>query len=421
MKERKWVILTVTIMLIGFYFSTSAMATEPIILGLPTPLAILECQHARHAAEMAVEEINATGGVNVGGTKRPFKLIATDTRDGAPGIPVSEALMAYEKLILRQKPKAIVTGFYASEALLASMDITSKHKLPYIATIPMSPKFQKKIVENYEAYKYLFRLSINAVHFFQAYTGVLNAINQEFGFNRAAIIVEEALYTKAIAAMTAKWLTGKGWEVTVNETFPKGTSDYSAPLLKVRNTRARVIVYVCSLPQSVIFVEQWRTMKIPAVLIGAVPPLVGEETWKVHKGKVEGLINLTEAGIFPLKAIPESITFYEKFKKRVGTGPDGSHGVGGAYESVYIFKDAIEEAGSLDPDKMVASIEKTDRKSCLGRIKFGKDHQAAFGKDPKEGAVPVIFQWQKPGTRVAIYPKEVAEGSIQLPEWMSKK
>jgi branched-chain amino acid transport system substrate-binding protein len=101
----------------------SAFAAEPIVIGVPTSLGFLEGKESHKAVQLAVSEINAKGGVNVGGTKRPFKVVATDLRDAAAGVPVPEALLGLEKLILEKKPTAIVVGPFRSEALMAGMDI----------------------------------------------------------------------------------------------------------------------------------------------------------------------------------------------------------------------------------------------------------------------------------------------------------
>ena len=396
-------------------------AGDPIILGLPTSLGYLEGYESRDAAELAVEEINAAGGVKVGNEMRPLKIVVADTRDSEPGIPVSEALMAYEKLILQHKPHAIVAGFFSSEALLASMDITSKHKLPYLATIPMSPKLQEKILENYDAYKYCFRLCYDAPSFAKSYLGALKLINQEYGLNRAFFIIEEALWAKAIAAKTEEWMKGQNWTVTGNFSFPKSATDFSSSLLKIKNSKTDVIVFISSMPSVVIFADQWRTMKIPAIVTGLLPALCGEDIWKIHDGKVNGIVNLVEAGCMPLKAIPESEIFYQNYKKKYGKGPQASHGTGATYDAVYVLKEAIERAGTLDGDKVVAEIEKTDKKGSIGRIKFGKDHQVIFGTDPEKEALAIVFQWQEPGQRLAVYPPVVATGKILLPEWMKKK
>ena len=410
----------VLLSMLTFCFPFSSLAAEPVVIGVCTSLGFLEGYECKNAIDLAVGEINAKGGVNVGGTMRPFTVVTSDSRDSEPGLPVSEALMAYEKMLLTHKPHAIIPGFFTSEATLASMDITAKYKIPYLATIAMSPKFQSKILENYDAYKYNFRLCYNAVYFTKSYLGSLKMIQDELGFSSAFIINEEALWAKAIAGITEKWLKDQGWKVTGVETYPKGMSDFSAPLLKIKNSKTQVIVFISSRPETVVFADQWRSMRIPAVLSGMLPPLCGEDIWEVHKGKVKGIIGIVEPGIIPVPAIPASVKFYDAYKKKFGKGPGSSHGPGPAYDAVYILKDAIERAGTLDGDKLVEEIEKTDMKGVVGRITFAKDHQVPFGTDPEKEGIGVDFQWQEPGKRIILYPKNVAQGKIQLPPWMEK-
>jgi branched-chain amino acid transport system substrate-binding protein len=87
---------------------------------------------------------------------------------------------------------------------------------------------------------------------------------------------------------------------------------------------------------------------------------------------------------------------------------------------VYVLKDAIERAGSLDSDAVVAALEKTDLMGVYGRIKFDpKSHQVIPSVDPNEGAVGTIFQWQA-GKRIVVFPPKIAMGEIKLPPWMKK-
>ncbi len=418
-KKPLWAVCSILVLWI--YVVPCGAGGEPIVLGLPSSLGYLEAYESKNSAQLAIEEINAKGGVKVGGEMRPLKLVWADTRDSEPGIPISEALMAYEKLILQHTPTAIIAGFLTSEALLASMDITSKHKLPFLATIPMSPKFQEKVAKNYDAYKYCFRLCYDAPSFTKTYLGALQLINKDFGFNRAFVMTEEALWAKAIGNISMQWMKKQGWTITGNHSFPKATSDFSSTLLKIKNTQTQVIVFISSMPSVVIFADQWRNMRVPALLTGLLPALCGDENWKIHSGKINGIVNVVEAGCIPVKAIPESQAFYDAYKKRFGKAPQASHATGATYDAVYILKDGIERAGTLDPDKIVAEIEKTDRKGSIGRVRFGKDHQVIFGKDPQKEALSVDFQWQQPGKRVPVYPPIAATGKILLPDWMKKK
>ena len=110
------------VLLVGFVWLSVgpvSYAADEIVIGVPTSLGFLEGKEAHKAVQIAVSEINAKGGVKVGDEKRLLKVVAADLRDAAPGVPVPEALLGLEKIILEQKPAAIVVGPFRSEALIA--------------------------------------------------------------------------------------------------------------------------------------------------------------------------------------------------------------------------------------------------------------------------------------------------------------
>ena len=74
-----------------------ASVAQSIVLGVPISRGYPDGVDAERGITLAVEEINAKGGVNVAGTMRPLKLEISDTRDLEPGVPVAEALLENEK------------------------------------------------------------------------------------------------------------------------------------------------------------------------------------------------------------------------------------------------------------------------------------------------------------------------------------
>ncbi|MEX1299944.1 MAG: ABC transporter substrate-binding protein, partial [Desulfotignum sp.] len=142
-----------------------AAAQKPIVLGAPLSSAYLYGWDAERGIRLAVDEINAQGGVAVGDTKRPFAVEVIDTRDLEPGVPVSEALMAVERLILNKGADFIVGGPNRSEAALAAMSLLSKHKKVSIVTSGvLTPKYHKTVEANYDKFKYCFRIHGEAVN-----------------------------------------------------------------------------------------------------------------------------------------------------------------------------------------------------------------------------------------------------------------
>jgi len=426
MQEKTLLPIASFVMAVVIVFLTNpvplATAAEPIVIGVPTALGSIEGADAWRCVQMAVEEINAKGGVTVGGVKRPLKAYSIDTREHEPGIPVHDALTAVEKLILEKKPHAIVVGAFRSEVLLASMDLIAKYKLPYICSIAMTPAFQKKIVENYDKYKYMFRNCLNAIYLVKYLGGVMGFLNTEFGFNKAYIVVQDVLWAKATGGGLQKGLEKQGWEVVGFDHYPTGATEFSPTLIKARAKKAQVVVPIFDMPQSGILLKQARSMKVPALLCGFISPVAPGNAWEVFEGEVEGMVNfLFEIGPIPVKAVPKSEAYNAGYGKRWGDDARiklSGHGPGPSYDSVYVLADAIERAGTLEPDALISTLEKTDLTGVVGRIKFAKDHQVVYGVDPKETAIGCAFQWRKPGGRVPVFPEVVAEGKIELPPHM---
>jgi branched-chain amino acid transport system substrate-binding protein len=416
--------LLVLAIFISFPFVASAQLKpgDPIVIGVPTALGSIEGRDGWMAIQMAVEEINAKGGVQVGATKHLMRAYSIDTREHEPGIPVHDALTAAEKLILEKKPHVIALGNFRSEVLLASMDLMSKYKLPYICSIAMTPLFQKKIADEYDKYKYCFRNCLNSPYLAMYMTEVMGFIRKQFGFSKAYIIVQDTLWAQGTGKGVDKWCKENAWEVAGFDAYALGSSDFSPSLIKVRAQKAQVIVTFFDMPQSGILLKQARAMQIPALLAGFISPVAPENAWDVFEKEVEGMVNMQfEIGPVPVKAVPKSVAFNENFGKRWGKDARmklSGHGPGPSYDSVYMFANAIERAKTVEPDAVVSALEKTDMTGVVGRIRFSKDHQVVYGVDPKETALGCGFQWKKPGTRVVVFPEAVAEGKIELPPYM---
>lgn len=402
--------------------ASPAGAAQPIVLGCPLSTAFLYGWGAERGFTLAVEQINASGGVAVGGEKRPLKMEVIDTRDLEPGVPVSEALLAVEKLILDKKADFILGGPVRSEAALAAMPLLSKYKKVSILTSGvLTPKYHEMVAEQYDKFKYCFRIHGEAKNLVGEIFANFAELKQKYGFNNLFIMAQDVSHARGAAELVKKLATDKGWNVTGLEVYPTGATDFSMGLLKAKNTKTDIINIWMDMPESSILLKQWFDMKVPALPFGSTLAAAEQPGfWKATEGKGEfTLCNVVNAGNAPSNATPWTMKFYDAYAKRWGVEPEGL-GSASSYMAVYVLKDAIERAGSLDPDKVVAELEKTDLMGVYGRLRFDpKSHQVIPAADPKEGAVGSILQWQA-GQRVVVYPKSIAMGEIKLPPWMQK-
>ncbi len=414
-----WILMGVLLLTLN---GVPVLAAEPIVLGCPLATSYLYGWDAERAIQLAVEEINASGGVMVGGQKRPFKVETIDTRDLEPGVPVSEALLAVEKLILEKKADFIVGGPVRSEAALAAMDLLSKYKkVSILSTGVLTPKYHARVAENYDKYKYLFRISGEAkwIAVGEQIPALLD-IGARFGLDRVYIMVQDVAWARGFGGIFAKVMAGKGWTVIGKpEIYPTGTTDFSMGLLKARREKAQVIIIAMDMPESSILLKQWYDLRVPALPFGSIIAAAEQPGfWKATEGKGEyTLANVVNAGNAPSNASDWTMKFVKAYEKKWGLEPEG-YGTSSSYMAVYTLKAAIEKAGTLDSDAVVKALEATDLMGVYGRIRFDpKSHQVIPSLDPKEGAVGTIFQWQA-GKRVVVFPQSIAMGQIQLPPWM---
>ena len=415
--------LVIALLGLSFLGPQANAAAKPIVIGAPLATAFLYGWDAERAMKLAAEEINAKGGVTVGKEKRPLKIEVMDTRDLEPGVPTSDALLVVEKLILEKNADFIVGGPVRSEAALAAMDLLSKYKkVSILTTGVLTPAYHKRVEAEYDKFKYCFRISGEVGWMVVGeFIPCLMDIKAKYGLNKLFIMIQDVAHARAGGDIVAKLATEKGWEVIGKEIFPTGTTDYSVGLMKAKKENAQVILIWMDMPESSILLKQWYDMKVPALPFGTIISAAEEPGfWKATEGKGEyALASVVNAGNSPSKATPWTMKFVEAYQKKWKLEPEG-YGTSSSYMAVYTLKDAIERAGSLDSDKVVAALEKTDLMGVYGRIKFNpKNHQIIPSVDPNEGAVGTIFQWQA-GKRVVVFPPKIAMGEVKLPPWMKK-
>ena len=217
------------------------------------------------------------GGVNVGGKKRPFKVEVIDTRDLEPGVPVSEALLAVEKLILEKNADFILGGPIRSEAGLAAMDLLSKYKkISILTTGVLTPAYHARVAKDYDKYKYLFRITGEAKWIAGGeQIPALIEIGKKFNLNSVYIMIQDVAWARAFGGIFAKILAKKGWTVIGKpEIYPTGSTDFSMGLLKARREKAQVVIIAMDMPESSILLKQWYDMKVPAFHSVPLSPLL---------------------------------------------------------------------------------------------------------------------------------------------------
>ena len=425
MKGRHWIVLgtlfllATSILLSGTTWA-QAKKGDPILVGAPVPRASAYGQNGERGMILAAEEINAEGGVNVAGVMRPIKLEIIDTRDEEPGVPTSEVLLSLEKLILQKKVDVVVGGPVMSECGIAAMDLFAKYKMLDLVSIGcFTPTWDQKFAQAPDKYKYSFRESGSVKWYIKEAVDLLEKIKKEHGFTKMYISIDDSLMCRKAAEIVEGIVTKQGWSILGLDKHPIGTTDYSVLMSNVKKSGAQILFIWAYAPETSILLRQWADMEVPALPLGFIGAAEDPGFWEATKGKgAYTIVNLTEAGATPSNVTPKTMKYFNAYKKRWGVEPRSTGSVS-AYEALYVLKDAIERAGSLDKEKLIAALETTDLQGVRGTLRFDKNHQIVYGYDPKTSVLGNWVQWQD-GKRVTIFPEAAATGKIKMPPWLKK-
>ena len=395
--------------------ATAAPGDKPILIGVPVSMGVFYGPDVRDGLALGIKEINAAGGVNVGGKKRPFKMVIADTRAMEPGVPITECLLAIERLITQQKVDFLMGGPVRSEAAFAARPLINQYKkVSMITTGCYSPKYGDA-----KKYPYSFRI-IGDVTFEipNVHMKLLKHMRDKFGFNKMYIIVQDVKHARAAGNIVEKLAQKDGFEVLGKDIYPTGSTDFSLALLAAKKKGAQILFLWIDMPELTILAKQYVDLKIAALPIGYLGPAEHLEWWKMTEGKGEYfIVDLLRAGLAPSEATPWTMKFVNAFKQEYGQEPDAL-GHSESYMGAYLLKDAIERAGSLDSDAVAKALKETDMMGVYGRMRFNENNEIIFDPDfdPKKGAIGTVIQWQK-GKRIAVFPRTIAVGDIILPPW----
>ncbi len=161
--KRRWVLgALLLVWAVAFLFTPLGADARTIKIGILGPMNFVQGDHAWKGANIALDEIKAAGGINVGGVKMPVELVKIDTNEI---MSMSNATSAVEKAITRDKVDFLAGGC-SSGAILAMQDVACDHKKIFlIAGSGSHPEITNRVGKNYERYKYFFRPSpINAIN-----------------------------------------------------------------------------------------------------------------------------------------------------------------------------------------------------------------------------------------------------------------
>ncbi len=387
---------------------------EKVVIGVLAPLSLPEGSAQEKAARIAVEEINSKGGIL--GYKVEL-VIGDDKLD--PTVGSAE----FRRLATIEKADVIIGGF-SSGVMLATMEVMAETKTIFL-TDASSPSHSAKVAENYEKYKYWFRLQNNATTFAYDIADMVKMLRENgYEVKKVYIIRDEHIWAEDVVKTLKPLLDSLQVEIVKDVKIPRNYAEYEPLILEAERLNADLIIPIIALAGTGdILVKQWASLK-PKLLIGGDLLAANDYAFFEKTGGAANYVIFTADGG---TLVTDPITkmgkeFVEKYKAKYGHYPE-AHQAFVAYDAVYLYKLAVEEAkrnGERDPfnsDVLVKYIERFNERNpaVLTRpIAFAKNHDLAWGDNLTRNW---ISQWQD-GKQFVIYPKHVATGELKLPPWI---
>jgi branched-chain amino acid transport system substrate-binding protein len=301
---------------------------------------------SREGTELAVDEVNAAGGL-LGG--RRIQLLVEDDQS----LP-EPATSAVTKLITQDRVIAVL-GEVASRRSLAAAPVAQRYQVPMIT--PSSTNERVTAVGDY-----IFR-----VCFIDPFQGEVLA---KFAYNdlkarRVAILRDtQQDYSVGLTDSIVKHFTGLGGEVLDPVSYSTGDADFKAILTRVRSQKPDAIFATGYYPEAAIIVRQAREL-------GLTMPILGGDGWvgDALKNGREALNNTFISNHYSGdNPSPVVQNFVKAYRERFGRDPDSIAAL--AYDSVKVLADAITRAGSTEGAKLRDALAAANVAGVTGQLRM---------------------------------------------------
>lgn len=364
-------------------------------------------ENARAAARLAMDEINEMGGI----LGRPVEIVVADDAGDA-----QTATTQYQKLVSVYKIDALI-GVHRSAVALALMDLISQYRTPTIFVGPGSVTITQRITDNYDKYKTVFRLNTNSTVNFLPRAGlILDVLMPKFNVTKYGLMTEDVTAGVEEHAILKSYLANNSGPQLVYEAKVSPTAiDYSAEIVNQRNSGAQVICVYMTTTSAVTYLKQAHEAQVPFVIMDAITMFFSND----------GIIATKESGNYFTglsfginKAMTEkTVPFFDKYYARTGWWPQSYafH----EYDAFYVFKNAVERAGSLEESMLIPALETTNWTGSSGKIVFTSSHDLLYGE--KYTWMPMVqWFWENNAARAEIvWPANKASAQYQVPPWVT--
>jgi branched-chain amino acid transport system substrate-binding protein len=346
---RSFCILAAFIVLVGIP-AMGQSAEKEVRIGITLPLTGPSAsmgQYKKIAYEMAAEEINAAGGIkSLGGAK--LKIFFGDHQ-----MKNDIAMAEQEKLI--QQGMHVMIGSYASGVTLVTTQVSERYKIPHVTAAPVADEITQR------GYKYTFQVDQNSTGMARTIVRAAMTVGKYHGKlpKTAVLLHEDTLGGQTMGNAWTKCVPEEGLKLLGRVTYPTRTTDVTTEMMKIKALKPDIILGMSYLSDALLIRRTMHKLKLNVMGYFDMGATNGPE-YITALGYLADYVFPSE-GCSPYQNLAGSFERGEKYKKRAKADLMGPAGLG--YSSVFIVKDALERAASLDPEKIRDALSKTKIKA----------------------------------------------------------
>ena len=368
----------------------ASRAAEPVNIGAlyPTTGSFAQIgQGCVNAAKLAVQMVNDAGGIkSQGGAK--LNLIVSDVQSDTT-VTRTET----DRLISGNKLSAI-HGCFASALTLIASEVAERAKVPLL-TGSSSDQLNK-------GRHYTFTPFARASQFAQAQLQMAKLISEQ---PKVAVLFENTAFGTSTSNGLREQAAGEGAEIVLFEPYSAGLTDASPLINKVKSSGANMLFPVSYLNDLILIIRGIKQVDLKIAVNGGSGGFVIPDFYKNVGDLAEGLLGVAHWN-HDINTDAQRVNAV--FEKQYGEFL--FEYAGGLVAQTFMIADALERAGSADPEKVrdaIAALDVSQGYAAMcpgGRVKFGPDGKNIY-------AHPVGVQWQH-ADLATVFPKEDARASL---------
>jgi branched-chain amino acid transport system substrate-binding protein len=389
-----------------------ARSAETVKIGVIYPLtgnAASAGQSAKDAVNLGAEIVNtshsdlkalplgATAGLpNLGGAK--IELDEAD-HQGNPQVGQQQTL----RLITQDKVVAMLGSYHSSVSLVATA-VAERQGIPYLVADSVAQNITGR------GFKWIFRTTPIASDFAKAYAGFLTDLkNAGRKIEKIAIVNENTDYGTSVGASIVEAAKSANINVAAQIPYNANSSDVSAQVIQLKTLQPDPVIFVSYTADTILY---FRTMKnldyLPPLIIGDDAGF-SDPTFIPNAGDLaQGAINRSAFDIG--KAGSNSYIVNQLFKAKYGRDLDDTSARW--MQGFFVLADAINRAGSTEPDKIQTALQATDLKPDQLMIGYNGVRFDSTGQNTLASTFLIQLQGKQ---YVSVWPTNLATGKLELP------